>query len=87
VKKKKRGFATMDPTKRKLIASMGGKSVTPEKRSFAPDPELASRAGTEGGKNVPPRERAFSRDKTLAAAAGRKGGSARGKSKTPEFVR
>jgi hypothetical protein len=33
--KQKRGFAAMSPEKQRMIASMGGKSVPPEKRNFA----------------------------------------------------
>ena len=44
-----RGFAAMDPEKRREIARMGGASVPSEKRSFAKDRELASTAGRKGG--------------------------------------
>lgn len=46
---KRRGFASMDPEKRKKIASKGGKSVPADRRSFSQDPDLASRAGRKGG--------------------------------------
>jgi general stress protein YciG len=45
----KRGFAAMDPEKRRAIAIKGGGSVPPEKRSFAKDRDLAKRAGSIGG--------------------------------------
>ena len=45
----KRGFASMDPEKRREIASMGGKSVPSEKRSFSQNRDLASNAGRKGG--------------------------------------
>jgi general stress protein YciG len=45
----KRGFAAMDPEKRRAIAIKGGGSVPPEKRSFAKDKTLAASAGKKGG--------------------------------------
>ena len=69
-----RGFASMDAAKQRAIASKGGQSVPPEKRSFSQDPTLASQAGRKGGENVPSQERSFSRNRALAAEAGRKGG-------------
>lgn len=44
-----RGFAAMDPEKRRAIARKGGASVDPANRSFAKDRELAMRAGRAGG--------------------------------------
>lgn len=76
--KSNRGFASMSPKKVRAIASKGGKSVPPEKRSFSQDPELAQRAGSQGGLNVPPEMRSYSRNRELAAEAGRKGGLAKG---------
>lgn len=52
--KKPRGFAAMDPEKRRQIARMGGKSVPPEKRYYT-DKSKASAAGLKGGKS--PRRR------------------------------
>jgi len=75
-KKSKRGFASMDPEKRREIARKGGLSVPDEKRIFSKNPDLAARAGRTGGKNVKPSNRSFARDPALAAAAGRKGGQA-----------
>ena len=75
-KKSTRGFASMDPEKRRKIASMGGKSVSAEKRSFAQNRDLAARAGEKGGKSVDPAKRSFSRDADLASRAGVKGGMA-----------
>lgn len=46
---RKRGFAAMDPAKRKLIAAKGGASVPSDKRSFSKDHKLASGAGQKGG--------------------------------------
>ena len=48
--KKPRGFAAMDPEKRRQIASMGGKAVPAEKRYYA-DKAKASAAGFKGGKS------------------------------------
>ena len=75
-----RGFASMDQAKQRAIASKGGQSVRPEKRSFSQDPQLAAQAGRKGGESVPPEGRSFSQNRELAAEAGRKGGQARGAS-------
>lgn len=73
-----RGFASMDPAKQRAIASKGGQSVPPQKRSFSQNPDLAAKAGRKGGESVPPEGRSFSQNRELAAQAGRKGGQARG---------
>jgi len=78
--KSNRGFASMDQAKQREIASKGGQSVPPEKRSFSQDPQLAASAGRKGGEAVPPEGRSFSQNRELAAEAGRKGGLARGSS-------
>jgi hypothetical protein len=44
-----RGFASMDRAKQREIASKGGQSVPPEKRSFSQDRQLAAEAGRKGG--------------------------------------
>ena len=44
-KPKARGFASMNPERQREIASMGGKAVPNEKRSFAQNRELAANAG------------------------------------------
>jgi hypothetical protein len=46
---KPRGFAAMDPEKRREIARRGGAAVPFEKRSFSQDRQLAARAGAKGG--------------------------------------
>ena len=74
--KSKRGFASMDPEKQRLIARKGGQSVPDERRSFSQNHELAASAGRKGGQSVDPNKRSFSRDHTLASEAGRKGGHA-----------
>jgi uncharacterized protein len=71
-----RGFASMDPDKRQMIARLGGASVPREKRSFAQNRDLAAAAGRRGGAAVPDDRRSFSRDPQLAVEAGRKGGAA-----------
>lgn len=73
-----RGFAAMDEETQRRIASEGGSSVPPEKRSFSQDRELASEAGREGGKSVPAESRSFSQDPELAREAGRQGGEQSG---------
>jgi uncharacterized protein len=45
----KRGFAAMDRTRQRDIASKGGSSVPVAKRSFSRDHDLAVRAGRKGG--------------------------------------
>ena len=44
-----RGFAAMDPDRRKEIAKRGGAAVPGEKRSFAQNRDLAANAGRKGG--------------------------------------
>ncbi len=69
----------ISPEKRREIASLGGLSVPPEKRSFSKDPTLASAAGQKGGTAVPAKMRSFSLDRQLASDAGRRGGLAKRK--------
>jgi hypothetical protein len=45
----RRGFAAMDPDRRREIARRGGASVPGEKRSFAQNRDLAANAGRNGG--------------------------------------
>lgn len=49
--KARRGFAAMDPEKRREIAQKGGSSVPKDKRSFSRNRELAAQAGRKGGEN------------------------------------
>jgi uncharacterized protein len=72
--KPKRGFAALSPERRREIASMGGKSVPPEKRAFSQDSALKIEAGRKGGRSIPAELRSFSRDRELAERAGRAGG-------------
>ncbi|MBV8685011.1 MAG: general stress protein [Caulobacteraceae bacterium] len=48
-KPSRRGFAAMDPDRRREIARRGGASVPSEKRSFAQNRDLAADAGRKGG--------------------------------------
>lgn len=70
------GFAGMDVEKQREIASMGGKAVPSEKRSFSLNRKLAAEAGRKGGMSVPGSKRSFTTNRELAAEAGRKGGQA-----------
>ena len=72
----KRGFAAMTPERRKEIASLGGKSVKKENRSFSRNKKLAVEAGRKGGRNVKPEDRSFSQNRELASKAGAMGGRA-----------
>src|ERR1700704_173374 len=69
-----RGFASMNTERQRQIASMGGKAVPDEKRSFSQNRRLAAEAGRKGGQSVPGSKRSFSQNRALAAVAGRKGG-------------
>ena len=71
-----RGFASMNAERQRQIASMGGKAVPDEKRSFSQNRALAAVAGRKGGQSVPDEKRSFSQHPELAAEAGRKGGQA-----------
>lgn len=46
---KPRGFAAMDPERRREISAKGGSSVPAEKRSFSRNHDLAAAAGRKGG--------------------------------------
>ena len=50
--KSRRGFAAMNPERRREIARKGGQSVPDEKRSFAQDRSLAAEAGRKGGRST-----------------------------------
>lgn len=45
----RRGFASMDPERRREIARKGGASVPADKRSFSQNRSLAADAGRKGG--------------------------------------
>ncbi len=67
--KRKRGLACLSPERRREIASMGGRSVPPEKRAFARDVALAAEAGRVGGGSATPENRMFHKDNDLARRA------------------
>jgi uncharacterized protein len=62
-KKSLRGFAAMDPEKRRKIASLGGKAVSGDREHMA---TIGSKGGTE-----------ISKDKEHMAQIGRRGGKQR----------
>ena len=64
-----RGFASMNAERQRQIASMGGKAVPDEKRSFSQNRRLAAEAGRKGGQSVPGAKRSFSQNRELAAQA------------------
>lgn len=53
--RKPRGFAAMTPERRRELATKGGRSVPPGKRSFSRDRALAAEAGRRGGSAPKPR--------------------------------
>lgn len=73
--KSRKGLASLSPEKRRMIASMGGKSVPKEKRTFARNRDIASAAGKKGGRTIRPETRTFAIYPELAQIAGRIGGS------------
>ncbi len=73
--KSKKGLASLSPERRRQIASMGGKSVPKEKRTFARNRDVASAAGKKGGRTIRPETRTFAVYPELASIAGRIGGS------------
>lgn len=73
-----RGFAAMDAKKQREIASKGGQSVPPEKRSFSQDHKLAAAAGRKGGEHshASRTSAAAARTSRTATAAARRGAAA-----------
>lgn len=67
----KRGFAAMDSSKQRAIASKGGKAAHAAGRAHEFTSEEAREAGRKGGMAV-------SQNRTRMAEIGRKGGSAHG---------
>ncbi|HET8796361.1 MAG TPA: KGG domain-containing protein [Thermoanaerobaculia bacterium] len=67
----KRGFASMDPTKQKEIASKGGRAAHAKGTAHEFTSDEARVAGRKGGEAV-------SRDRAHMAAIGREGGHSRG---------
>jgi uncharacterized protein len=72
--KKKKGFASLSPEKRKEIASKGGKAVHEKGNAHKFNSETARKAGKIGGKAV-------SENREHMANIGRKGGEASSASK------
>jgi general stress protein YciG len=72
--KSNRGFASMDLSKQREIASKGGKAAHAQGRAHEFTPDEARVAGRKGGETV-------SRDRTHMAAIGRAGGQARGRNR------
>ncbi len=68
---KSRGFASMDPSKQKEIASRGGKAAHAQGRAHEFTTDEARAAGRKGGQAV-------SRDRAHMAMIGRQGGKRRG---------
>jgi general stress protein YciG len=78
--KSNRGFASMDPSKQREIASKGGRAAHAQGRAHEFTTTEARTAGQKGGEMV-------SRDRTHMAAIGRAGGQARGRNRTLQAVR
>lgn len=72
--KSNRGFASMDASKQKEIASKGGKAAHAQGRAHEFTADEARTAGRKGGEVV-------SRDRAHMAAIGRAGGQARGRNR------
>ncbi|HEY5546729.1 MAG TPA: KGG domain-containing protein [Gemmatimonadaceae bacterium] len=72
--KSKRGFASMDPSRQRDIASKGGKAAHAKGTAHEWSADEARRAGRKGGEVV-------SRDRAHMEAIGRAGGEARGRAR------
>jgi uncharacterized protein len=72
--KSRRGFASMDPSRQRAIASRGGKAAHEKGTAHEWTSDEAREAGRKGGEVV-------SRDRAHMAAIGREGGEARGRSR------
>jgi general stress protein YciG len=87
--KSRRGFASMDPAKRRAIASKGGKAAHAQGSAHEFTPEEARIAGRKGGEAAHARGTAHQFTPEEAREAGRKGGQARsmrgGARTTPEL--
>jgi general stress protein YciG len=78
--KSNRGFASMDASKQREIASKGGKAAHAQGRAHEFTAEEARTAGRKGGEVV-------SRDRAHMAAIGRAGGQARGRNRALQAAR
>ena len=70
----KRGFASMDPSKQREIASKGGRAAHAKGTAHEFSSEEARVAGRKGGEAV-------SRDRAHMSAIGREGGHSRGRAR------
>ena len=75
--KSNRGFASMDTSKQREIASKGGKAAHAQGRAHEFTADEARMAGRKGGEVV-------SRDRAHMALIGRAGGQARGRNRAAE---
>jgi hypothetical protein len=75
--KSNRGFASMDTSKQRSIASKGGKAAHAQGRAHEFTVEEARSAGRKGGETV-------SRDRAHMASIGRVGGQARGRNRAAQ---
>jgi len=73
--KSNRGFASMDTSKQREIASKGGRAAHAQGRAHEFSADEARTAGRKGGEVV-------SRDRAHMAAIGRAGGQARGRNRS-----
>src|SRR2546423_8003759 len=89
----RRGFASMDPDKQKMIASKGGRAAHAKGTAHEFTPEEAREAGRKGGQAAHMRGTAHQFTPEEAREAGRKGGrssrrgNARQEPQTPEAPR
>jgi uncharacterized protein len=72
----KRGFASMDPSKQREIASKGGRAAHSKGTAHEFTSDEARVAGRKGGEAV-------SRDREHMSAIGREGGHSRGRTRQP----
>ena len=72
----KRGFASMDPSKQREIASKGGKAAHSKGTAHEFTSDEARVAGRKGGEAV-------SQDRAHMSAIGREGGHSRGRTRQP----
>lgn len=78
--KSNRGFASMDMSKQREIASKGGRAAHAQGRAHEFTADEARVAGRKGGEVV-------SRDRSHMAAIGRAGGQARGRNRALQNLR
>ncbi len=78
--KKKKGFASLSPEKRREIASKGGKAVHQKGNAHKFNSETARKAGKIGGKSV-------SENKEHMAEIGRRGGEASSVAKGHKLIK